>query len=255
MKAVGLDFGERTIGVAMSDGLGLIASAHSVLRRKGESGLDESISELKKIIEENGVTLIVLGFPVNMNNTQGFRCEKTLEFKTRLEKSLVQPIILQDERLSTVSAERTLLEADVSRKKRKKVIDKMAAVFILQQYLDSENNKKSNDKRGATMDDEKNKFEDELDDLEAELDVIVMTTEDGDEVEFIVIDSVEHEGSRYLLVVEAEDDDDEESDAYIFKEVNSDDNECVYEELTDEEFEKVSVLFKDILEEFDIEEE
>ncbi len=137
MRILGLDFGQKTIGVAISDPFGWTAQGIEIIKRKQEENLKESIERLGEIIKEYGVEKIILGYPKNMNNTIGERCEKTTAFKKRIEKSFNLPIILWDERLSTIGAERTLLEADLSRKKRKDVIDKMAAVFILQGFLDS----------------------------------------------------------------------------------------------------------------------
>lgn len=137
MRILGLDFGQKTIGVAVSDPFGWTAQGVEIIRRKEENNLKASIARIGEIISEYGVEKIVMGYPKNMNNTIGERCEKTEAFKARLEKAFKLEVILWDERLSTVAAERNLLEADLSRKKRKQVIDKMAAVFILQGYLDS----------------------------------------------------------------------------------------------------------------------
>lgn len=137
MRILGLDFGEKTIGVAISDPFGWTAQGLEIVRRKEENNLVASIARLKEICKEYCVEKIVLGYPKNMNNTCGPRVEKTEAFKKRIEHELKLPVELWDERLSTVGAERLLLEADVSRGKRKQVIDKMAAVFILQGYLDS----------------------------------------------------------------------------------------------------------------------
>jgi putative Holliday junction resolvase len=137
MRILGLDFGMKTIGVAVSDPLGWTAQGLEIIRREEENNLKKSIVRLKEICSQYEVESIVLGYPKNMNNTEGERVEKTKQFKKRLEKELRLPVELWDERLSTVGAERILLEADLSRAKRKNVIDKMAAVFILQGYLDS----------------------------------------------------------------------------------------------------------------------
>lgn len=137
MRILGLDFGQKTIGAAVSDPFGWTAQGLEIIRRKEENNLKQSIERIGEIIKEYQVETIVLGYPKNMNNTEGERCEKTELFKKRLEKEFKLPVVLWDERLSTVAAERGLLEADLSRAKRKKVIDKMAAVFILQGYLDS----------------------------------------------------------------------------------------------------------------------
>ncbi len=138
MRILGLDFGEKTIGVAISDPFGWTAQGLEIIRRDKEESVNKSVERIGQIIKEYGVLKVVLGYPKNMNNTIGERGEKTQAFKQKLEKTFKDiEVILWDERLSTVGAERSLLEADLSRKKRKNVIDKMAAVFILQGYLDS----------------------------------------------------------------------------------------------------------------------
>lgn len=137
MRVLGLDFGQKTIGVAVSDPFGWTAQGLEIIRRQQETNLKDSIARIGELIKKYEIEKIVLGYPKNMNNTVGERGEKTESFKKKLEKAFSIPVILWDERLSTVGAERTLLEADLSRKKRKNVIDKMAAVFILQGFLDS----------------------------------------------------------------------------------------------------------------------
>ncbi|HOQ17467.1 MAG TPA: Holliday junction resolvase RuvX [Defluviitaleaceae bacterium] len=137
MRIMGIDYGEKTIGIAVSDAFGWTAQGIETIKRKEEDNLKESIERIKALVQEYNVEKIVLGLPKNMNNSLGFRAEKTLKFKEKLEKVLSIPIVLWDERLSTKAAENILLEADLSRKKRKEVIDKMAAVYILQGYLDS----------------------------------------------------------------------------------------------------------------------
>lgn len=136
MRVLGLDFGQKTIGVAISDPFGWTAQGIEIIRREDEKSINKSISRLGEIIKQYDAEKIVLGYPKNMNNSIGERGKKTEDFKAKLEKHFDIPVILWDERLSTVGAERGLLEADLSRKKRKDVIDKMAAVFILQGYLD-----------------------------------------------------------------------------------------------------------------------
>lgn len=134
MRIMGLDLGEKTIGVAMSDPLGITAQGIEVIRRTMKANEKE---ELARLIREYEVEEIVLGYPKNMNGTLGERARLTETFAEVLRTDYSLPVRLWDERLSTVGAQRALLEADVSRAKRKKVIDKMAAVFILQGYLDS----------------------------------------------------------------------------------------------------------------------
>jgi putative Holliday junction resolvase len=134
MRIMGLDYGDKTIGVAISDQFGWTAQGMEVIRRKTEA-LD--IDRMKALMEQYEVSEIVVGLPKNMNATIGPRGEMCMAFAQTLRDHMQVPVHLWDERLTTVSAERTLLEADVSRKKRKLVIDKLAAVFILQNYLDS----------------------------------------------------------------------------------------------------------------------
>ena len=137
MRILGLDFGMKTIGVAVSDPFGWTAQGVEIIRRKEENNLKSSVERLKAICDEYQVEKIVLGLPKNLNNTSGEKKKKTEAFKRRIERDINIPVELWDERLSTVGAERILLEADLSRARRKQVIDKMAAVFILQGYLDS----------------------------------------------------------------------------------------------------------------------
>lgn len=134
MKCLGLDLGTKTLGLAMSDKTNTIASPYKVLRYNGES-YDELFKELDKIIKENEIATLVLGLPKNMNNSLGFAAERSLKFKEALEKKYSLEVILIDERLSTVEATNYLLNEDMSRQKRKKVIDGVAASIILDTYL------------------------------------------------------------------------------------------------------------------------
>ena len=143
MRIHGLDYGERTIGVAVSDGFGWTAQALEVIKRSNSTEYKKSISRIAQWVEEYEVNTIVLGYPKNMDNTEGERCQKTKVFQKQLQQAFPNvTVVLWDERMSTIAAERSLLEADMSRKKRKSVIDKMAAVHILQGYLDKKQNEK-----------------------------------------------------------------------------------------------------------------
>ena len=134
MRYLGLDLGSRTLGIAVSDKTGFIASSYKTIRHNEE--YDMLLDEVKKIVDELEVDAIVLGFPKNMNNTIGPKGELSLEFKEKLEKIISIPVYLQDERLSTKSATDMLIQGNVSRKNRKKVVDSVAATIILQSYLD-----------------------------------------------------------------------------------------------------------------------
>ena len=134
---MGLDYGSKTVGVAICDPLGITAQGIETIERKEENKLRKTLARIEELIREYGVEIVVLGLPKNMNNTMGERAEKTLEIKEMLERRTGLPVILWDERLTTVEAERTLIESKVRREDRKKYVDKIAAVFILQGYLDS----------------------------------------------------------------------------------------------------------------------
>ncbi|HJD45528.1 MAG TPA: Holliday junction resolvase RuvX [Candidatus Mediterraneibacter norfolkensis] len=137
MRVMGLDYGAKTVGVAISDPLGLTAQGIETIERKEENKLRRTCARIEALIREYEVEKIVLGFPKHMNNDIGERAEKTLEFRDMLTRRTGLEVIMWDERLTTVEAERTLIESSVRREDRKKYIDKIAAVFILQGYLDS----------------------------------------------------------------------------------------------------------------------
>lgn len=137
VRIMGLDFGSKTVGVAISDPLGLTAQGIEIVRREQENKLRKTLARIEALIQEYQVTEIVLGFPKNMNNTIGDRAEKSLAFKEMLERRTGLPVTMWDERLSTVSANRTLMESGVRRENRKDYVDMIAAVYILQGYLDS----------------------------------------------------------------------------------------------------------------------
>lgn len=133
MKYLALDVGDVRIGIAMSDMLGIIANGYETyVRKKNES----DFVYLNELVKNNEIGTVVVGLPVNMSGDEGNRAKIVRDFAAELQKHIDIPIVFQDERLSTVSAERILLEADVSRNKRKTVIDKIAATIILQSYLD-----------------------------------------------------------------------------------------------------------------------
>jgi len=134
MRYLGLDLGSRTLGVAISDPTGLIASSYTIIRHNEE--YDKLITEVNHIVKEKNIDEIVLGLPKNMNNTIGPKGELSYKFKEMLEKEINIPVHLIDERLTTKQATDLLISNDTSRKKRKKVIDSVAATIILQSYLD-----------------------------------------------------------------------------------------------------------------------
>ena len=142
MRIMGLDYGSKTVGVAVSDALLLTAQAVETISRPQETKLRRTLARIEELCREYEIEKIKLGFPKNMNNTIGDRAEKSLEFAEMLKRRTGLPVVMWDERLTTVAAERTLMESGVRREHRKEHIDQIAAVFILQGYLDAESNRR-----------------------------------------------------------------------------------------------------------------
>lgn len=136
MRTMGLDYGSKTVGVAVSDALGITAQAVETITRKEENKLRKTCARIEELAAEHEVGRIVIGLPKHMNNDIGERAEKAMEFGEMLKRRTGLEVVMWDERLTTVEAERTLIENKVRREDRKKYIDKIAAVFILQGYLD-----------------------------------------------------------------------------------------------------------------------
>ena len=136
MRIMGLDFGSKTVGVAISDALLVTAQGIEIIRRKEENKLRQTLARIEELIVEYEVEEIVLGLPKNMNATEGIRAELTMEFKEKLERRTGLHVHMWDERLTTVAADKTMMEAGIRREKRKDYVDMIAATLILQGYLD-----------------------------------------------------------------------------------------------------------------------
>lgn len=134
VRVMGLDVGEKTIGVALSDELGMTAQPYQTIKRRGET---QDLRAIRSILEERGVSAVIVGLPKNMDGTLGVQAHRVVAFARKIQSELNVPVVHWDERLSTVAAERVLIQADMSRAKRKKHVDKLAAALILQGYLDS----------------------------------------------------------------------------------------------------------------------
>ena len=143
MRIMGLDFGSKTVGVAVSDPTGFIATGVEIIRRDREDKLRKTYARIEELIVEYGVEKIVLGCPLNMDDSAGERVEKTLAFKENIERRTGLDVVLMDERLSTVEADELMNEARIAGKDRKKYVDKIAATFILQWYLDEQRDGKN----------------------------------------------------------------------------------------------------------------
>lgn len=142
MRIMGLDYGSKTVGVAISDPLLITAQGVEIIRRKDENKLRQTLARIEELITEYEVGEIVLGLPKHMNNDVGVRAELSLEFKEKLERRTGLPVIMHDERLTTVVADKTMMEAGVRREDRKDYVDMIAATLILQNYLDMRSNSK-----------------------------------------------------------------------------------------------------------------
>ena len=141
MRILGLDYGSKTVGVAVSDPLGLTAQGVEIIRRKSENKMRQTLARIEELAAQYQAEKIVLGLPKNMDNTLGDRAEKSLELKGILERRTGLAVVMWDERLTTVSANRVLMEEGVRRERRKERVDEIAAIFILQGYLDYLNRK------------------------------------------------------------------------------------------------------------------
>ena len=146
---MGLDVGDKTIGIALSDELGLTAQPFKTLKRKGDA---EALRAIRHIVDERGISAVIVGLPKNMDGTIGRQARRVMVFAERIEAKLDVPVIHWDERLSTVAAERILIQADVSRAKRKEHVDKLAAAVILQGYLDSDDATRGSCRSTRTVD-------------------------------------------------------------------------------------------------------
>lgn len=235
MRILGLDFGSRTVGVAVSDELLLTAQGLETIERKDENKLRKTCARIEEIIKEYGVEEIVLGLPKNMNNTEGDRVEKTKEFKEMLERRTGLLVTLWDERLTTVAAEKVLMESGVRRENRKAVIDKVAACLILQGYP------------GSPM-------ADRYEIGEKKWRKKITLVDDEQTLEFYVLEETKLNGSDYLLVTDAEDEE-EEADCYILKDMSREgEADALYEFVEDEaELEGLMKIFEELLDDVDIE--
>jgi len=260
MRTLGLDYGDRRIGVAISDGLGWTATALTAIERKNPIDLAKSIEAICKIINENNVFRVVLGYPKNMDGTEGENCKKVQNFKTKLIKAIADitdiDIVLHDERLSTSRALKIFNEIGVKTKKLGAGdVDKMAAQVILQGYLDMYANKPTHIEGERKMSDEKNLNELNFDDGgDDEIETIVMTGEDGNDVEFMIIDEFEEGGVTYLVMIEVSEVENDEIEAVIFKQVEeTEGEEFVCEEISEDEYKMLEPILQQRLDEFDIE--
>ena len=231
MKIMGLDYGSVTVGVAISDSMLLTAQPVEVIKRKSENKLRQTLARIQVLAEENDVGRIVLGYPKNMNNSEGERVERTKEFMEKLKARTGLEVVLWDERLSTVSAMDVLKEGGVRSEHRKTYVDKIAASLILQGYLDSIHN-----------------YEDLM--SENENGLIMLTADDGSEEAFFVLEKADIAGVSYLLVTDSVED--EEAEAMILRE-ETEDELVTYQVVDDEkELKIISKYLEELLDDVEL---
>ena len=269
MRTLALDYGDARIGVAISDPLGWTSRGLTTIARKNPIDLSACIAKIVNIVKENHVDTVVLGYPKNMDNTEGENCKKVLAFKDKLEVALPYiAVVLFDERLTSSRARQIFGEVNLPGAKHKESIDKLAAAIILQDYLDlktrreqdagisryaAENTRDKNTIKEKNMEFDEKDFSEDFDPgFDTELETIVMTDEEGNEVEFMVIDEFMHDMVNYLIMVNAEDADEDEAEAAIFKQVSAGEEEYVYEEINEEEYNNLEAVLKVRMAEFDI---
>lgn len=206
MRLLGIDYGDHYVGLALSDPTGTIASPHSVLYREDEANLKDTVRKIRALCEEEDIRTIVLGYPLNMNDTVGPRAEKSEAFKRRLERDLYRvEVILWDERLTTKQAEIPLLECHMNREARKAVVDKMSAALILQSYMDEQ-------KQKAFEAQLKKEREEKEPDIELDIPVILYDPAEDLSMNAVVADAEKLRGITYVLLDFCEDDEDGEED-------------------------------------------
>ena len=233
-RFMGLDFGDKTIGVSVSSPSGKVATGITTLTRQDAAALRPSLKALKEIIREYGITNIVLGYPKHLDGRDSPRCKETLAFKDKLNRYFKSiPVELWDERLSTRAVSRVF---EGARDRFDKHVDEMAAVYILQGFLD----KKENERGENEMENDK----DLMLENEGEDNTIVLYDDEGNEIAMQILSSRQEGDATYVLVVE---ENEEESEVMHFKLIDAGDEDTIFE-LVDEEhedFDRVLELFKD----------
>ncbi len=240
-RIMGLDVGDKWIGVALSDELGILATAKPPLRR---TAMGNDVAALALMAKEWNVSEIVVGLPLNMNASVGPQAERTMALVARLRKVTVCRVTTWDERLTTRQAERLLVEQDVRREKRKKLVDGVAAALILESYLNS----KAHSRREET------EMSDNDKDLigsmgEDDDEIITLTDEEGNEHEFVVVDVIEVESQEYAILLPIDTEDEEEAEAVILRlEKDADGDDILVDIEAEDEWEKVAQAYEDLLE-------
>lgn len=248
-RVLGLDYGDKRVGVAISDPLGLTAGGLPTISRKNPMDHKATIQEIGHILDKFGARTIVLGYPRNMDGTEGENCRKVQNFAKQLGKAYPHVTInFFDERLTTTYALQTLNLMGAGPDVKRKNVDKLAAQLILQGYLDY-----TPIKEKEIMANDKN-LNENLDNLEdVEVETIVMTDDEGNEIEYIIIDEFEKDGTNFLIMIDFEKIEDEDVEAVIFKQIGDEDENLVFEEISEDDYEMLEPILKERLEDFDFE--
>lgn len=233
-----LDVGDKRIGLAVSDPLGMFATPHSVLERVGWG---PDIRRIRAVMEEKGCDRVLCGLPRNMDGSEGFQSQKVMEFACQLEINGI-PVTFCDERLSTVEAENALLESGMRREGRKTHVDMVAAAVILQRYLDKRSNERAALQRAEKeepMTDDLNRKDEELQDNgEEENQIIELTDEDGQTSQFEYLTTIDHEGKLYVVLMlldeNGEETDDEDGEVIILEIQKDENDEDIYVSVDDD---------------------
>lgn len=252
MRILGIDYGDRRIGLALSDELGWTAAGFLVLERKNPIDHKACIGAIARIISEHSIKTIVVGYPLNMDGSEGENCRKVKVFAGQLKKALLDvDIIFYDERLSTSRAQQIFHQQGTNEKKRGAgSIDKKAAEIILQGYLDAQKNIKDKEEKEKMA----NVNDDSLFDIDdVEMESLIVTDDEGNELEYVIIDEFTHNSVNYMVMMKADELENDEVEAAIFKQVPADDeDEFAFEEITEDEYNELEEMLKTRLEEFGI---
>ncbi len=250
-RIMALDVGDKWIGVALSDELQILVSTKPALRRMGSP---DDIRTIVRWTREWNVSEIVVGLPLNMNASIGPQAERTLEFVAALDDATTCPVTTWDERLTTKEAERLLVQRDIRRDRRKRMVDGVAAALILETYLNSRRRPGNPGTVAPKYGSEETEMADNDNDLMAPMgdeedEIITLTDEDGNEHEFVVVDVIEVEDLEYAILLPIDTEDDEEAEAVILRlEKDSDGDDILVDIDAEDEWEKVAQAYEDLLE-------
>jgi putative Holliday junction resolvase len=240
-RIMGLDLGDKRIGVAVSDETGLIAQAADVIHRRSAP---EDLEAINRLAARWQIGRIVVGLPINMNATVGPQAKKTMRFVQRLRQITAVPVDMWDERLTSQAAERLMIEHQVRRAERRQRVDALAAALILQGYLDHQ--RVALHREETHMAEDKEFFDPAIPEDDDE--IITLTDEEGREHEFVVVDVIEVTDQEYAILLPIDTDEDEEAEAVILRLEKDDDGDDILVDIeSEEEWERVAQAYEELL--------